>query len=112
MSGKSILQISFPKNKFSLGNEMNKFDLKKRLKNIQDPLVLILGWAGGLDRHVSKYSDIWNEKNCITVRYCLPANDGFSAKDTGTPTAAAILKELNQRVDLSNSRPILIHSFR
>lgn len=112
MSGKHILNISFPKNGFVSAYELRNSEIKRRFTDVQDPLILILGWAGGLDRHVSKYSDIWDEKNCITARYCVPASDGFSAKDTGTPAAAAIIKELNERVDLKNNRPVLIHSFR
>nr|CAD7255730.1 unnamed protein product [Timema shepardi] len=37
------------------------------------PVVILLGWAGCQDKYLSKYSAIYEERGCITVRYIAPA---------------------------------------
>ncbi|CAD5118044.1 DgyrCDS6785 [Dimorphilus gyrociliatus] len=110
MSKRNILKITLPKNNFPVSNELKNKELRKRLIELNDPLILVIGWAGGIDKYVSKYSDIWEEKNCITARYCVSAADGFSSKDTGTLAAANIVEELQERLGVEK-RPVLIHSF-
>nr|CAD7585832.1 unnamed protein product [Timema genevievae] len=36
------------------------------------PVVILLGWAGCQDKYLSKYSAIYEERGCITVRYTAP----------------------------------------
>ncbi|KAJ9580610.1 hypothetical protein L9F63_024225, partial [Diploptera punctata] len=36
------------------------------------PVVMLLGWAGCQDKYLSKYSAIYEERGCITVRYTAP----------------------------------------
>ncbi|XP_063234373.1 transmembrane protein 53 [Bacillus rossius redtenbacheri] len=36
------------------------------------PVVMLLGWAGCQDKYLAKYSAIYEERGCITVRYTAP----------------------------------------
>ncbi|XP_041358941.1 transmembrane protein 53-like [Gigantopelta aegis] len=45
-----------------------KLNLKKR------PVVIVLGWAGCTERHLSKYSAIYEQRRFITVQYTAPTD--------------------------------------
>ncbi|PSN56075.1 Transmembrane protein 53 [Blattella germanica] len=38
------------------------------------PVVMLLGWAGCQDKYLSKYSAIYEDRGCITVRYTAPVD--------------------------------------
>ena len=42
---------------------VNKID-----KNQQIPIVLVLGWAGAIDKHVLKYAQMYEKMGCHTIR--------------------------------------------
>uniref|UniRef100_A0A4W5K413 Transmembrane protein 53 n=1 Tax=Hucho hucho TaxID=62062 RepID=A0A4W5K413_9TELE len=35
----------------------------------KEPVVILLGWAGCRDKHLVKYSSIYNEQGCVTICY-------------------------------------------
>ncbi|XP_022087294.1 transmembrane protein 53-like [Acanthaster planci] len=45
----------------------------------KEPVVILLGWAGCEDRHLSKYSAIYHSIGFTTVRYTLPSQHMVSA---------------------------------
>ncbi|XP_070563310.1 transmembrane protein 53-like [Ptychodera flava] len=42
-----------------------------------EPVVILLGWAGCQDRHLAKYSAIYQQQRFTTIRYSLPMEDTF-----------------------------------
>ncbi|XP_014665224.1 PREDICTED: transmembrane protein 53-like [Priapulus caudatus] len=39
--------------------------------NGKETVVILLGWAGSSDKHLAKYSAIYERRRCITIRYTL-----------------------------------------
>ncbi|CAC5399133.1 Transmembrane protein 53 [Mytilus coruscus] len=39
-----------------------------------EPVVYLLGWAGCKDKYLAKYSQFYEQKGCISIRYIAPTN--------------------------------------
>ncbi|KAK6484248.1 transmembrane protein 53-like [Huso huso] len=79
----------------------------------KEPVVILLGWAGCKDKHLAKYSSIYNEQGCITIRYTAPWKAVFFSEAFGSKELLEIARKL---LDLLydyevESNPILFHVF-
>ncbi|XP_018608872.1 transmembrane protein 53 isoform X1 [Scleropages formosus] len=86
---------------------------EKHWKGSQGPVVILLGWAGCKDRHLVKYSSIYNEQGCITFRYTAPLRSVFISESLGyreLRTTANKLLELLYEYEVENN-PIFFHVF-
>ncbi|ESP05223.1 hypothetical protein LOTGIDRAFT_75744, partial [Lottia gigantea] len=73
------------------------------------PVVLLLGWAGSLDKHLAKYSAIYEQRRCITVRYTAPSKYLYFNHGKLARLAKGVLDTLYDR-NLED-HPIFIHMF-
>ncbi|KAL4608236.1 transmembrane protein 53 isoform X1 [Arapaima gigas] len=86
---------------------------EKHWKGSEGPVVILLGWAGCKDRHLVKYSSIYNEQGCITLRYTAPLRSVFISEPLGyreLSTTANKLLELLYEYEVENN-PIFFHVF-
>ncbi|XP_036410682.1 transmembrane protein 53 [Megalops cyprinoides] len=86
---------------------------EKYWQGSKEPVVMLLGWAGCKDKHLSKYSSIYNEQGCITVRYTAPLKTVFISESFGykeLSTIAHKLLELLYDYEVENN-PIFFHVF-
>ncbi|KAM6948300.1 LOW QUALITY PROTEIN: transmembrane protein 53 [Aplochiton taeniatus] len=85
---------------------------EKHWQGTKEPVVILLGWAGCKDRHLSKYSSIYNEQGCVTIRYA-PLKTVFISESFGykelSGTAHKLLDILYD-YEVENS-PVLFHVF-
>ncbi|XP_058251819.1 transmembrane protein 53 [Hemibagrus wyckioides] len=79
----------------------------------KQPVVILLGWAGCRDKHLSKYSSIYNEQGCVTVRYTAPLKTVFISESFGYKelrSTAHKLLEILYDYEVENN-PIFFHVF-
>ncbi|XP_044224263.1 transmembrane protein 53 [Thunnus albacares] len=79
----------------------------------KEPVVILLGWAGCKDKHLSKYSSIYNEQGCVTIRYTAPLKTVFISESFGykeLSSTALKLLEILYDYEVENS-PIFFHIF-
>ncbi|NWS71881.1 TM53B protein, partial [Crotophaga sulcirostris] len=77
------------------------------------PVVILLGWAGCQDRYLAKYSTIYSQKGCTVIRYTAPWRMIFFSESFGMrslQTRARQLLELLFDYSVEN-RPVLFHVF-
>ena len=74
-----------------------------------EPLVILLGWVGCVDKHLAKYSAIYQSKGYATIRYTAPPEQHFYKTEKLQETAVKIL-ELIFDLGLEES-PIFFHLF-
>nr|XP_006634796.1 PREDICTED: transmembrane protein 53 [Lepisosteus oculatus] len=79
----------------------------------KEPVVILLGWAGCNDKHLAKYSSIYNEQGCITIRYTAPWKAVFFSELFGSKELSSTARKLldllfDYEVEKS---PILFHVF-
>ncbi|XP_056149415.1 transmembrane protein 53 [Lampris incognitus] len=82
-------------------------------RGTKEPVVILLGWAGSKDKHLSKYSSIYNEQGCVTIRYTAPLKTVFISETFGYKELSSIalkLVELLYDYEVENS-PIFFHIF-
>lgn len=86
---------------------------ERHWRGTKEPVVILLGWAGCRDRHLSKYSSIYNEQGCVTIRYTAPLKTVFISESFGykelSSTALKML-EILYDYEVENS-PIFFHVF-
>lgn len=78
-----------------------------------EPVVFMLGWLASRDKALAKYSVMYENAGCITVRYIHPPADYFfadSSHSKNLQNAAEKLVMLLDDYDLKN-HPIYVHSF-
>ncbi|KAK2588216.1 hypothetical protein KPH14_004251 [Odynerus spinipes] len=73
------------------------------------PLVVLLGWAGCQDRYLAKYSAIYEEKSCITLRYTAPVECLFGRRDKMPYIGKRLLQVISE--NSLNDHPIFFHVF-
>ncbi|KAG9343329.1 hypothetical protein JZ751_014310 [Albula glossodonta] len=91
----------------------DSFITERHWKASKEPVVILLGWAGCKDKHLAKYSSIYNERGCITVRYTAPLKTVFISESFGykeLSTIAYKLLELLYDYEVENN-PIFFHVF-
>ncbi|KAJ8406238.1 hypothetical protein AAFF_G00304690 [Aldrovandia affinis] len=89
------------------------FITERHWQGSKEPVVILLGWAGCKDKHLTKYSSIYNERGCITVRYTAPLKTVFISEPFGykeLKTTAHKLLELLYDYEVENN-PIFFHIF-
>ena len=75
----------------------------------KQPVVVLLGWAGCQDRYLAKYSAIYEQKSCITLRYTAPVECLFWRRDK-MPYIGKRLIQLIRDKSL-DEHPIFFHVF-
>ncbi|KAM9844488.1 transmembrane protein 53 [Aulostomus maculatus] len=82
-------------------------------RGTKEPVVILLGWGGCKDKHLSKYSSIYNEQGCVTIRYTAPLKTVFISESFGYKELRGIalkLLEILYDYEVENS-PIFFHVF-
>lgn len=102
--------ITFP-TPTALGTSSDEegFDFALDPEGATEPLVFVLGWAGCTDRQLSKYSKIYEERGCITIRYSAPGEYILFDPEKIRPLASKLL-DLVSEMSLESS-PIFFHCF-
>ncbi|XP_028833733.1 transmembrane protein 53 [Denticeps clupeoides] len=80
---------------------------------VKEPVVILLGWAGCKDKHLSKYSNMYNEQGCVTICYIAPLKTVFISESFGYKElrrTASRLLEILYDYEVEN-RPVLFHVF-
>ncbi|KAF2881471.1 hypothetical protein ILUMI_24707 [Ignelater luminosus] len=73
------------------------------------PIVLLFGWAGCQDKYLSKYSQIYEDRGLITLRYTAPVKYLFWKRHHLLNLGDRIVKLL---VDMNfESHPVIVHCF-
>ncbi|KAJ8346158.1 hypothetical protein SKAU_G00303510 [Synaphobranchus kaupii] len=89
------------------------FITERHWQGLKEPVVILLGWGGCKDKHLTKYSSIYNERGCITIRYTAPLKTVFISEAFGykelNATAHKLL-ELLYDYEVENN-PIFFHVF-
>ncbi|XP_071774658.1 transmembrane protein 53 [Centroberyx gerrardi] len=86
---------------------------ERHWQGTKEPVVILLGWAGCKDKHLSKYSSIYNEQGCVTIRYTAPLKTVFISESFGykeLSSTALKLLEILYDYEVENS-PIFFHIF-
>ncbi len=74
-----------------------------------EPVVFLLGWMGCRDKHLAKYSKIYEDAGCVTIRYTAPDEYILFHQDKIRPLAKKLL-DLVEEMSLENS-PVFCHAF-
>lgn len=74
-----------------------------------EPVVFLLGWGGCQDHHLAKYSSLYEERGCITVRYTVPIQYLIQDRSKIEPIACRLVSLLEEMCLQEN--PVFIHSF-
>ncbi|XP_069367769.1 transmembrane protein 53 [Paralichthys olivaceus] len=86
---------------------------ERHWQGTKEPVVILLGWAGCKDKHLSKYSSIYNEQGCVTIRYTAPLKTVFISESFGykeLSSTALRLLEILFDYEVENS-PVFFHIF-
>ncbi|XP_074858787.1 transmembrane protein 53 [Carettochelys insculpta] len=77
------------------------------------PVVILLGWAGCLDKHLAKYSAIYHQKGCTVIRYTAPWRMTFFAESLGIRSLQGPARKLLELLfDYKiEKNPLLFHVF-
>ncbi|XP_043277623.1 transmembrane protein 53 [Venturia canescens] len=73
------------------------------------PVVVLLGWAGCQDKYLAKYSAIYEEKSCITLRYTAPVECLFWRWDRMPNIGKRLVQVISDRS--LDEHPIFFHVF-
>ncbi|XP_051555957.1 transmembrane protein 53-like [Myxocyprinus asiaticus] len=86
---------------------------EKHWRGSKEPVVILLGWAGCRDKHLAKYSSIYNQQGCVTVRCTAPLKTIFISESFGykeLQSTAHKLLELLYDYEVENN-PVFFHVF-
>ncbi|XP_011494630.1 PREDICTED: transmembrane protein 53 [Ceratosolen solmsi marchali] len=73
------------------------------------PLVVLLGWAGCQDKYLAKYSAIYEERSCITLRCTAPVEYLFWRRERLPCISRRLLQVIADKC--SNKHPVFFHVF-
>ncbi|KAB7495534.1 Transmembrane protein 53, partial [Armadillidium nasatum] len=76
----------------------------------KEPVIFLLGWFNARDRHLAKYSSMYNKLGYITIRYTAPPMDLFDMTQSNLKTIARKLIKLMEDTTLSH-HPVFFHNF-
>lgn len=77
----------------------------------QEPVVVLLGWGGCKERHLSKYSNIYGSQGCTTLMFIAPTEMLISLNSRKILSSnAKKLVNLLEEMDLIE-RPLFFHCF-
>ncbi|XP_004079096.1 transmembrane protein 53 [Oryzias latipes] len=86
---------------------------ERHWQGTKEPVVILLGWAGCKDKHLSKYSSIYSEQGCVTIRYTAPLKTVFISESFGykeLSNTALKLLEILYDYEVENC-PVFFHVF-
>ncbi|GAB1606445.1 transmembrane protein 53-like [Argonauta hians] len=63
--------LKLPSSVYTHENKHDKEELNitSSVENVKDPVVILLGWMGCNHKHLTKYSEIYETKGCVTISY-------------------------------------------
>ncbi|XP_008209885.1 transmembrane protein 53 [Nasonia vitripennis] len=73
------------------------------------PLVVLLGWAGCQDKYLAKYSAIYEERSCITLRCTAPMEYVFWRQDRLPRVSRRLIQLIREKC--SDEHPVIFHVF-
>ncbi|GCB61954.1 transmembrane protein 53 [Scyliorhinus torazame] len=78
----------------------------------EDPVIILLGWAGCQDKHLAKYSNIYKDQGCIALRFIAPWRQIFFPGIFDKTLHYTARKLLDLLFDIGmEEHPILFHVF-
>ncbi|XP_055497708.1 transmembrane protein 53 [Leucoraja erinacea] len=78
----------------------------------EDPVIILLGWAGCQDKHLAKYSYIYKNQGCVVLRYTAPWRQIFFPGIFRRNLRYIARKLLDLLFDIGiEEHPILFHVF-
>ncbi|XP_078264638.1 transmembrane protein 53 [Rhinoraja longicauda] len=78
----------------------------------EDPVIILLGWAGCQDKHLAKYSYIYKNQGCVVIRYSAPWRQIFFPGIFRRNLRYIARKLLDLLFDIGvEEHPILFHVF-
>ncbi|KAL8622436.1 hypothetical protein ACOMHN_034101 [Nucella lapillus] len=91
-------------------DEKNSFEVIHKSEAVDlTPVVVLLGWAGCQEKHLRKYTPIYEKKGYITMTVMVPAKTLFFHAYKLTEVAKGVLDVLAEN-NLSNN-PVIFHLF-
>ncbi|XP_023016825.2 transmembrane protein 53 [Leptinotarsa decemlineata] len=100
--------LKFPKQGFCY-NQIDDNDFVFVVNEKKVPVILLFGWAGCKDKYLAKYSEIYERKGLITLRYIAPVKCLFWKRYQMITIAENLVKFL---IDLNfDNNPIIVHCF-
>ncbi|KAG5872485.1 hypothetical protein JTB14_013129 [Gonioctena quinquepunctata] len=100
--------IKFPSPNFNY-NQNGDHDFVFVVNEEKIPVILLFGWAGCQDKYLAKYSQIYEERGLITLRYTAPVKCLFWRRYQMITIGEKLVKLL---VDLNfDNHPIIVHCF-
>ncbi|XP_064624945.1 transmembrane protein 53-like [Lineus longissimus] len=76
----------------------------------KQPVIVLLGWMNCQDKHLAKYSEIYEKKGCVTIRYIVPIEDLFYNQSTKLKRTATKLLDLLYDMELEENQ-LFFHVF-
>ncbi|XP_058804042.1 transmembrane protein 53 isoform X2 [Phymastichus coffea] len=73
------------------------------------PVVVLLGWAGCQDKYLAKYSAIYEERSCITLRCTAPVEYLFWRRDRLPRISKKLIQVITEKC--SAEHPVFFHVF-
>ncbi|XP_015836233.1 transmembrane protein 53 isoform X2 [Tribolium castaneum] len=103
--------IKFPSPNFNYSqpNGTGESDYVFVVNEEKIPVILLFGWAGCQDKYLAKYSQIYEDRGLITLRYTAPVKCLFWKRLQMITIGERLVKLL---VDLNfENHPIIVHCF-
>lgn len=96
--------VTYPNNEAQINPTQRLQILDKKV-----PVVVLFGWAHCQDKHLAKYSKIYEDKGMITIRYCL-SDQYFFWEPSKMPIIGQKIANLICELNL-DEHPIFVQSF-
>ncbi|XP_056639915.1 transmembrane protein 53-A isoform X1 [Diorhabda sublineata] len=100
--------IKFPSPNFNY-NQNGEHDFVFVVNEEKIPVILLFGWAGCQDKYLAKYSQIYEEKGLITLRYTAPIKCLFLRRYQMISIGEKLVKLLHELN--FDTHPIIVHCF-
>lgn len=87
----------------------DEVDMELQQHLLKEPVVIVLGWSGCSDQQLARYSEMYDSKSCITIRYTASTDTILYHPTTLKPAATKLLELL---IDLNlEGNPLFVHVF-
>ncbi|XP_004699752.2 transmembrane protein 53 isoform X1 [Echinops telfairi] len=85
----------------------------RKEESTRQPVVILLGWGGCVDKNLAKYSAIYHKRGCIVIRYTAPWHMVFFSESLGIPSLRVLARKLLELLfDYEiEKEPLLFHVF-
>ncbi|ENN71662.1 hypothetical protein YQE_11760, partial [Dendroctonus ponderosae] len=101
--------LTFPNPNFNYNQNSAESDYVFVVNEKKVPIILLFGWAGCKDKYLAKYSQIYEEKGLITLRYTAPVKWLFMKRHQMVSIGQKLVKLLFE-LNFEN-HPIIVHCF-